>query len=70
MHEEYLGPQQISFKILTGKPQGKRPLGRPIRRFRMDLKQIGTNSRKWVDWVQDSIYWRPSVNVALNFRFP
>ena len=51
-----------SFKILTGKPTGKRPLGRPRRRWedniRMDLKEIGINTRSWVDSAQDRDYWR------------
>ena len=46
-----------AFKILTGKPTGKRPLGRPRRRWEdnieMDLKEIGINTRNWVDLAQD-----------------
>ena len=56
------------FKILTGKPTGKRPLGRPRRRWkdniRMDLKEIGINTRNWVDSAQDRGYWRALVNAA------
>ena len=62
------------FKILTGKPTGKRPLGRPRRRWedniRMDLKEIGINSRDWVDSTQDRDYWRTLVNAELNLRVP
>ena len=51
-----------AFKILTGKPTGKRPLGRPRHRWeeniRMDLKEIGINTRKWVNLAQDRDYWR------------
>ena len=51
-----------SFKILTGTPAGKRPLGRPRHRWeeniRMDLKEIGINTRKWVNLAQDRDYWR------------
>ena len=61
-------------KILTGKPTGKRPLGRPRRRcednIRMDLKEIGINTRNWVGSTQDSDYWRALVNTALNLRVP
>ena len=61
-----------AFKILTGKPTGKRPLGRSRRRWedniRMDLEDIGINTRNWVDLAQDRIYWRALVNAALNFR--
>jgi hypothetical protein len=59
-------------KILTGKPTGKRPLGRPRRRWedniRMDLKGIGINAGNWVDLAQDRDYWRALVNAALNLR--
>ena len=61
-------------KILTGKPTGKRPLGRPRRRWedniRMDLEEIGINSGNWVDSAQDRNYWRTLVNAALNLRVP
>ena len=63
-----------AFKILTGKPTGKRPLGRHRRRwednFRTDLKEIGINTRNWVDLTQDRDYWRTPVNAAMNFRVP
>ena len=59
-----------AFKILTGKPTRKRPLGRPRRRWedniRMDLKEIGIDTRKWVDTAEDRDYWRAHVNAALN----
>ena len=46
-----------AFKILTGKPTGKRPLGRPRRRWednnRIDLAEIGINTRNWIDLAQD-----------------
>ena len=63
-----------AFKILTGKPTGKRPLGRPRRRWedntRMDLEEIGINAGNWVDSAQDRHYWRVLVNAALNLRIP
>ena len=63
-----------AFKILTGKPTGKRPLGRSLRRWedniRMDVKAIGINTRNWVDSVQDRDYWRVLVNTTLNLRVP
>ena len=49
-----------AFKLLTGKPTGKRPLGRPRRRWedniRMNLEEIGINAGNWVDWAQDKDY--------------
>ena len=63
-----------AFKILTGKPTGKRPLGRTRRRWeeniRMDLEEIGINARNWVDSAQDRNYWRALVNAELNLRVP
>ena len=59
------------FKMLTGKPSRKRPLG--LRRdwevnIGMDLKEIGTNSRNWVDSAPDRDCWRTLGNAALNLR--
>ena len=63
-----------AFKMLTGKPTGKRLLRRPRRRwednFRMDLEEIGINAGDWVDSAQDRNYWRTLVNAALNLRVP
>ena len=61
-----------ALKILTGKLTGKRPLGRPRRRWedniRMDLEEIGINAGNWVYLAQDRNYWRALVNAALNLR--
>ena len=61
-----------AFKILTGKPTRKTPLGSPRRRWedniRMDFEEIGINAGNWVDSTQDRSYWRVLVNAALNFR--
>ena len=63
-----------AFKILAGKPTGKRPLGRPKCRWedniRMDLEEKGITVRNWVDSAQDRNYWRALVNAALNLRVP
>ena len=57
-----------------GKPTGKKPLGRPRRRWgdnvRMDLEEIGINVGNWVDLAQDRDYCRALVNAALNLRVP
>ena len=62
------------FKILAGTLTGKRPLRRPRRRWedniRIDLKEIGINTRNWVDSSHDKDYWRALLNAALNFRVP
>ena len=60
-----------AFKILTGKPIGKRPLGRPRPRWenniKIHLQQISINTRNWVDSAQDRNYWRilePSDSIS------
>ena len=63
-----------AFKILTGKLSGKRPLGRPRRRWeenvRMDPKEVGINMSNWVVSAQDRDYWRSIMNATLNLRIP
>jgi hypothetical protein len=58
-----MGEGRSAFKILTGKPEGKRSLGRPRRSWedniRMDLKEIGINTRNWVDSVRIGIIGEP-----------
>jgi hypothetical protein len=58
------------FRILTGKPTGKRPGGRWEDNIRMDLEEIGINAGNWVDLAQDRDYCRALVNAALNLRVP
>ena len=59
-----------AFKMLAGKPTGKRPLGRLRRRWedniRLDLKEMGVNTRNWVDSAQDRDYWRALVNAGMS----
>ena len=59
-----------AFKILTGTPTEKRCRCRWEDNIRMDLKEIGINTRDWVDSAQDRDYWRAHVNSALNLRIP
>ena len=71
-HVAIMEEGRSAFKILTGEPTGKRPLGRPRRRWednmRMDLEEIGINAGNWVDSAQERDYWRALVNAALNLR--
>ena len=61
-----------AFKISTGKPTGKRPLGWHRRRWednvRMNLEEIGINVGNWVDSAQDRNYGRALANAALNLK--
>ena len=63
-----------AFKMLTCTPSGKRPLGRPRRKWedniRMNLKEIGINTRNWVDAAQDRHYWKVLVDAILNLWVP
>ena len=63
-----------AFKLLIGKPTAKRPLGSPRRRWedniRMDLKEMGINTRNVVDSAQDRDCWRALVKLALILRVP
>ena len=68
-HEVRIEEDRSSFKMLTGKPTGKRSLGRTRRRWE-DLEEIGVNACNWVDSAQDTDYWKALVNAALNLRVP
>jgi hypothetical protein len=59
---------------MVGKPEGKRPLGRPRRRWenyiKMDLRGIGWGSMDWIDLAQDRDQWRALVNTVMNLWVP
>jgi hypothetical protein len=61
------------YRILVGKPEGKRPLGRPRRRWvdniKIALREIGWDGMDWIDLVQDRNQWR-ALNTAMNLRVP
>jgi hypothetical protein len=58
----------------VGKPEGKRPLGRPrcrwVDNIKMDLREIGWDGVGWMDMAQDKDQWRALVNMVLNLRVP
>jgi hypothetical protein len=62
------------YRLLVGKPEGKRPLGRPRRRWidniEMDLLEIGLNVVNWIGLAQDRYRWRALVNAVMNLRVP
>ena len=61
-------------KVLVGKPEGKRPLGRPRRRWddniKMDLQEVGTGVGDWMKLAQDRDRWRALVSTVMNFVVP
>jgi hypothetical protein len=66
-----MGEERTVYKVLVGKPEGKRPLGRPRRRWedgiRMDLREIGGGGGVvWIQLVQDRDRWRAVVSAVMN----
>jgi hypothetical protein len=69
-----VGEKRNSYRLLIGKPEGKRPLGRPGRRWidniKIDLLEIGLNVVDWIGLAQDWYSWRALVNSVMNLRVP
>jgi len=60
-------------RVLVGKPEGKRPLGRPRRRWvdiRMDFQEVGCGYVNWIGLAQDRDGWRTLVSAVMNLRVP
>jgi hypothetical protein len=71
-HVARMGEMKNAYKILVGRPEGKRPLGRPRRRWdydiRMDLREIGWEGVVWMHVAHNKDQWRALVNTITNFR--
>jgi hypothetical protein len=69
-----MGVTRNAYRILVGKPEGKRPLRRPRRRWvdniKMDLRNIGWDGVNWIELAQDRNQWRALVNTVMNLRVP
>jgi hypothetical protein len=73
-HVARIGEKKKAYRILAGKPEGKRPLGRPRRRWvdniKIDFREIGWDGMAWIDLVQDRDQWRALVNMVMNLQVP
>jgi len=73
-HVTQVGEKLRLYSIVVGKPEGKIPLGRPIRRWedniRRDLREVGVCDENWLNLAQDRILWRTFVAAAMNLRVP
>jgi hypothetical protein len=71
-HVACMGEERKVYKVLVGKPEGKRPLGRPRRRWedgiRMDLREIGLGGVDWIRLSQGRDRWRAVVSAVMNLR--
>jgi hypothetical protein len=73
-HLARMGETRNAYRILVGKPEGKRPLGKPRLRWfdniKIDLREIIWDGVDWIDLAQDRDKWRALVNTVMNLRFP
>ena len=73
-HVAHMGEERWVYRFLVGKPEGRRPLGRPKPRWvdniRMDLQEVGCGYMDWIGLVQDRDRWRTLVSAVMNLRVP
>jgi hypothetical protein len=71
-HVARTGETRNAYRLLVGKPEGKRPVGRPRRRWvdniKMDLREIGWDGMDWIDLAQGRDQWRALVSKVINLR--
>jgi transposase len=69
-----MGEERSVYRVLIGRPEGKRPLGRPRRSWedniKIGLREIGIDGAKWIQLVQCRVQWRVFENAAMNIRVP
>jgi hypothetical protein len=73
-HVAYMGEGRGVNRVLVGRPEGKRPLGRPWHRWedniKLDLREIGIDGANWIQLAQDGVQWWAFVNIVMNLQVP
>ena len=69
-HVARMGEERGVYRVLVGKPWGRRPLGRPRRRWVDNLQEVGCGYMDWIGLAQDRDRWRTLVSAVMNLRVP
>ena len=73
-HVARMGERRGAYRVLVRKPEGRRPFGRPKRRWedniKMDVREVGCGDMDWIGLAQDIDRWRALVNAVMNLRIP